>query len=76
VNASIDAVPGPSSEDLVTREQLHGEACIVCGGSPALLIPAGHFYTPGRDPNSRQGWAVVACREHLGVRASIAEGAR
>ena len=48
--------------------RLHGKACIVCGVDDVELLPAGHWYTPGREPGSLLGWAVVACPVHAGVR--------
>lgn len=64
MDTAFDTIPAPPDEGIVSAGQLHGVACIVCGGTPPILVPAGHFYTAGREPNSRHGWAVVACPEH------------
>ncbi|MFB8241980.1 hypothetical protein ACFC58_36145 [Kitasatospora purpeofusca] len=41
-----------------TYEQLHGTACIVCGGPGDDLTPAGHAYTPNGPGEIHHGWAV------------------
>jgi hypothetical protein len=45
--------------DAPTLTRLHGLACIHCGVSDGLLVPAGHAYT--ESGGGRLGWAVVAC---------------
>lgn len=46
-----------------TPNQLHAQACIVCGTTEEPLLPAGHVYTKARG-GGQLGWAVVACAKH------------
>ncbi|MFF0409042.1 hypothetical protein ACFYUY_01230 [Kitasatospora sp. NPDC004745] len=43
----------------LTSAQLHGLACIRCGGQDGELAPAGHAYTPSAPGRILYGWAVV-----------------
>ncbi|MFF2954347.1 hypothetical protein ACFVVU_23755 [Kitasatospora sp. NPDC057965] len=50
-------MPSSAPVPRYTYAQLHGTACIVCGG-PGDLIPAGHAYTPTSPGQIDHGWAV------------------
>ncbi|PBC77580.1 hypothetical protein BX265_2331 [Streptomyces sp. TLI_235] len=45
---------------LMNDAQVHGRACVVCGGSEVELAPAGHAYL--LLGGGRLGYAVVACK--------------
>lgn len=44
-----------------THDQLHEQACIVCGKDDGELLPDGHIRS------GSLSWAVAACPEHQGV---------
>ncbi len=52
-------VHGPPTEVQVTREQLHGRACVLGAHHTGPVVPAGHVYTP--TSGAPLGWPVVAC---------------
>jgi hypothetical protein len=52
--------------DIPTLVRLHGLACVTCGTSDVVLVPAGHVRT--ESGGGLLGWAVVACPEHKEAR--------
>ena len=62
-----DAPPGQKAvEPTYTRAQLHGHACVVCGGEDGPLERNGYVDVETR-PGVVLPWAVVAHPEHLAV---------
>lgn len=62
--ADLAAPPQPAArlrhaDTLLTYDQLHERACVVCRSSAPPLMAAGHRTVDGLV------WAVVACAEHI-----------
>lgn len=55
----------PEAGSGYSDDQLHGRACIECGGEDGELVRAGYVETESR-PGVRLPWAVVAHPDHRG----------
>lgn len=71
VSAEYEPIAGDARQVVVTSDQLHGRACVVCGSTLDGLMNAGHVRTSARD-GGRLGWPVKACPQHASSEGEVA----